>query len=77
MTNYTEWLAKLRALLPHSDAINCVVDDSIPELWYENGDSEEDAATELNRRYRRGYDAGNELAGTDLASSANRQSNVS
>lgn len=69
MTSYTEWLASVKALLSHTDAINCVVDDSIPELWYEDGDSEEDAATELNQRYRRGYDAGNELAGTNLAKS--------
>lgn len=69
MSNYTEWLANVQALLSHPDAINCTLDDGVLLLWYENGDSEEDTATELNRRYRRGYNADSELAGTDLARS--------
>jgi len=52
MTTYTDWLASVKALLSHPDAINCVIDDSLPEVWHESGDSAEDAATELNERHR-------------------------
>mgnify|MGYP006921461220 CR=1 FL=1 len=68
MTAYTDRLDSVKALLSHLDAINCVIDDSIPEVWHESGDSAEDAATELNERHRRGYNSESEIAQTILAS---------
>ena len=68
MTAYTDWLASVKALLTHPDAIKCVIDDSVLGMWHESGNNEEGVATELNQRYRRGYEAETELAGTSLAS---------
>ena len=68
MTAYTDWLASVKALLSHPDAINCVIDNNILELWHEVLYTAEDAAIELNQRYRRGYEAESEIARTILAS---------
>lgn len=54
---YTEWLASVKALLSHQDAIKCTLfaDDRVLVAWYEQGKGAEEAAKELNERYRRKY----------------------
>ena len=67
MTTYTDWLASVKALLAHPDAINCVIDDKVLMLWHETGDTADMVASRLNQRYRRGYEAETELGGTSFA----------
>lgn len=54
---YTDWLANVQALLTHPDAIKCTLfaDDRVLVAWYERGKGAEEAAQELNERYRRKY----------------------
>lgn len=67
MTTYTDWLASVKTLLAHPDAIKCVIDDKVLMLWHETGDTAKQVASRLNQRYQRGYEAETELAGTSLA----------
>ena len=54
---YPDWLASVKALLAHPDAINCTLfaDDRVLVAWHKRGDSVEATAKELNERYRRRY----------------------
>ena len=69
MNAYTDWLASVKALLTHPDAINCTLypDDRVLMAWHESGKSVEDTAKDLNERYRHGYNSESEIARTILA----------
>lgn len=54
---YFDWLDSVKALLTHPDAIKCTLfaDDRVLVAWHESGKGVEEAAKELNERYRRKY----------------------
>lgn len=50
--SYDSWLAQVRQLLWHPDAINCTADPRTLEFWHKAGFSPTKVATRLNWRWR-------------------------